>query len=793
VKLVNKTNLDIVRSFDTNNDYYNYIFAYHDESAWKEATSIVTLAARQKYLETFPDGAHVRECEQDVGEIVCWQNAIAQDSIEGFQSYIRMYPSGYFAQECKECLQELEQDESDWLAADSNGAVSDYESYLQRHPNGKQRKQAQAAIQRLEQDRADWENANNQMSIEAFERYLAKFPEGQFVDQAADYLSSLKADLEAWRRACEVATENGYKHYLSGPTPRLYDTDAKLRIEDLQHWERVRRVNDLNAYNDYLQSFNSPLFEAEARAAIEELESLEQAEKEFWLACAQSKDVGECRKYLERWPEGRFVEDCKNTIHRLEHDAQWQRAMDERSIQGFELYLNSEKPLFYEKEANDRIKEIKDWEFVTAQHKLVTYRKYISSYEDPLFEVEAQGFIDDLKKAEEKKRREAEEKAKREDQERRKKEAEKLEEQKRREEERRKQEEEQKRRQLEEDAWAKVSSEDVRSGYKAFLENFPDGENSPGANKKIREIDSRIIIEKCTGERVFFWRNNINAEYDYLTDLSRSGVYFRESAPKSYFDRFVFNVRNSGSVEWVSAFLASIVVFPFILLFGYFISDTAAGNLLNFNVVVFLSFLAGFSFMLFDREVEVVGPFGYRKFKDGMDSPIAEKNLDRDGSTEAWWQSEEFNSALILSSSDDGKKIAIESIESAVAVANYFQNKDVLDFSSTEKWSSFFSSLFADNKKDNKSSYKKGVRAKKTIKVPSLDGFKDIPVIEIIEVNVVEGDTVSQEDPMVVLESDKETVEILSPYAGKIGKVLVKEGDKRCKGDDLLEIIVRKD
>ena len=85
---------------------------------------------------------------------------------------------------------------------------------------------------------------------------------------------------------------------------------------------------------------------------------------------------------------------------------------------------------------------------------------------------------------------------------------------------------------------------------------------------------------------------------------------------------------------------------------------------------------------------------------------------------------------------------------------------------------------------------KKGGSRQETVKVPNLDGFEDIPVIEI---NVAEGDTVGQEDPLVSVESDKATMEIPSPYAGKIGKILVKEGDKLSEGNDLLEMTVEEE
>ena len=80
-----------------------------------------------------------------------------------------------------------------------------------------------------------------------------------------------------------------------------------------------------------------------------------------------------------------------------------------------------------------------------------------------------------------------------------------------------------------------------------------------------------------------------------------------------------------------------------------------------------------------------------------------------------------------------------------------------------------------------------GESRKERVKVPALDGFEDVPVIEI---NVSEGDTVAEDDPLVTVESDKATMQIPSPFAGKIGKILVSEGDKLSEGDDLLDMTV---
>ena len=56
------------------------------------------------------------------------------------------------------------------------------------------------------------------------------------------------------------------------------------------------------------------------------------------------------------------------------------------------------------------------------------------------------------------------------------------------------------------------------------------------------------------------------------------------------------------------------------------------------------------------------------------------------------------------------------------------------------------------------------------IKVPDMGDFDGVPVIEIL---VAEGDTVAVDDSLITLESEKATMEIPSPHAGKITEILI--------------------
>jgi dihydrolipoamide dehydrogenase len=69
--------------------------------------------------------------------------------------------------------------------------------------------------------------------------------------------------------------------------------------------------------------------------------------------------------------------------------------------------------------------------------------------------------------------------------------------------------------------------------------------------------------------------------------------------------------------------------------------------------------------------------------------------------------------------------------------------------------------------------------------VPDIGDFTGVPVIEIL---VEVGQEVAEEDPLVVLESDKATMEVPSPAAGKVGELLVAVGDKVSEGSALVRL-----
>lgn len=73
----------------------------------------------------------------------------------------------------------------------------------------------------------------------------------------------------------------------------------------------------------------------------------------------------------------------------------------------------------------------------------------------------------------------------------------------------------------------------------------------------------------------------------------------------------------------------------------------------------------------------------------------------------------------------------------------------------------------------------------KEVKVPDIGDYSNV---DVIEVDVSVGEDVAAETTLITVETDKATMEIPSPYAGKVKEIVLKAGDKVSKGDVILKL-----
>ena len=73
----------------------------------------------------------------------------------------------------------------------------------------------------------------------------------------------------------------------------------------------------------------------------------------------------------------------------------------------------------------------------------------------------------------------------------------------------------------------------------------------------------------------------------------------------------------------------------------------------------------------------------------------------------------------------------------------------------------------------------------KNVELPDIGDFDSVDVIEVL---VKVGDIVNENDSIITLETDKATMEIPAPFAGKVTTLSIKVGDKIAKGELILTL-----
>ena len=72
--------------------------------------------------------------------------------------------------------------------------------------------------------------------------------------------------------------------------------------------------------------------------------------------------------------------------------------------------------------------------------------------------------------------------------------------------------------------------------------------------------------------------------------------------------------------------------------------------------------------------------------------------------------------------------------------------------------------------------------------LPDIGDYKDVPIVEI---NVAVGDQIAIDTPLLSIESDKATMEVPSPAAGKIKQLMIEVGSRVSQGAVLMSWKVR--
>lgn len=241
-------------------------------------------------------------------EVSFWNAVRGIDSAESYQSYLDRYPNGRFVVEAKAGMAALEQDAQAQLAAGEAALGLDAEA----------RKKVQRNLVLLGYDPRGIDGVFGPGSRAA----IAAWQKAQPVE-ATGYLTA--ADLRA-------LTAQG-----QAEAARLEAEAAARRAEqerqDRLYWDQVGKAGDEAGLRAYLGRYPDGLYADVARARLAEIEAAKRAETQgeeraLWDNVRDKDTIAAYRRYLNRYPEGRFVDEATARIDALQAAAAEQAGVD---------------------------------------------------------------------------------------------------------------------------------------------------------------------------------------------------------------------------------------------------------------------------------------------------------------------------------------------------------------------------------------------------------------------------------------------------------------------------------
>lgn len=130
-------------------------FVFHlqkDENQdWTAAKQENTLAAYERFLQSFPTGTHADEARGLMGALqdeAAWQQAKAKHTIIAYENYLSAFPQGHYRRQAMDAQRDIEEAEA-WQRATRRNAIPAYREFQDNYPNSKHYNEATERIQQL--------------------------------------------------------------------------------------------------------------------------------------------------------------------------------------------------------------------------------------------------------------------------------------------------------------------------------------------------------------------------------------------------------------------------------------------------------------------------------------------------------------------------------------------------------------------------------------------------------------------------------------------------------------------
>ena len=249
-----------------------------------------------------PSGEEAPSADTQAAETALWQGAVALNTVLAYQNYLDRYPQGRYATLARQGIQAIlsEPNREARLAEEALALTQDRKRELQRalvlldfDPRGIDGIFGQGTRAAI----TDWQQQNGFAQTS----YLDREQIARLEAQAARRAQQLEAEAERQSQAAERA--------------------------DRAYWEETGGRGDEAGLRAYLERYPDGVFSEQATEALTQIEQLKRQEartqdRTAWDTARQADTTAAYQRYLEAFPQGRFVEEARARRNELVQESQ---------------------------------------------------------------------------------------------------------------------------------------------------------------------------------------------------------------------------------------------------------------------------------------------------------------------------------------------------------------------------------------------------------------------------------------------------------------------------------------
>ncbi|MDD5296174.1 MAG: SUMF1/EgtB/PvdO family nonheme iron enzyme [Rhodocyclaceae bacterium] len=239
-----------------------------------------------------------------------------------------------------------------------------------------------------EEERQIWEKTDAQRTEAAYKRFLKAFPDGAFAAKAKDRLD----DLPAWELAKNGDPEP-LRKYIGAHPDGLFVQKARALLDEGDLWEKARAGSVLALVKDYLDRYPQGRFIEPAKTLFARLdaEAAAKREEDAWKAAQNGATTTSFEQYLKTYPDGRFAASAKETIEKIV----WETAQKGNSSAALENYLKLYPQGRFASSAKDNIEQIV-WDKAQKGNNEASFQEYLRAYPQGRFADTAKDTIEQI-------------------------------------------------------------------------------------------------------------------------------------------------------------------------------------------------------------------------------------------------------------------------------------------------------------------------------------------------------------------------------------------------------------